>query len=710
MNNKSNFLILLPMMIAMLVSLQACAQETHEIMDAPGAKKIKKEFHEFGNTRVDNYYWLNQRDNPKVIDYLKEENEYTARVMKKTEKLQKKLYKEIVGRIKQKDMSVPYNLRGYQYYTRYEKGKQYPVYCRKKLKKDAPEEIMLDGNKMARGHHFFEIGDWEVSQNNELLAYSVDTVSRRKYSIRFKNLETGDNYTDNIPNTTGDITWANDNKTVFYAIKDKTLRAYRIMRHHLGENPEKDVVVYEETDPTYDVFVYKTKSDKYLVIGSSSTLSAEYRILNANDADGKFKVFQKRQRDHEYDISHQGGRWLIRTNKEAKNFRLMETPEDKTPIENWKELIPNRDDVLLEYIDVFRDFYVVTERKNGLRRFRVFNLKNNKDQYVSFDEKDYYAYTSENPKYDSRKLRYGFTSLKTPMTINDYDMISGKTTLLKQDEVLGGYNPGEYITDRLFAVARDGVKVPVSIVYKKGFIRDGSHPLRLYGYGSYGYSTESSFSSPRLSLLDRGFVIAIAHVRGGEEMGRQWYEDGKLLNKKNTFFDFIDCAKYLIENKYSSSDKLFAYGGSAGGLLIGAVINYDPGLFKGVIADVPFVDVVTTMLDESIPLTTGEYDEWGNPNDEEYYKYMLSYSPYDNVKAQDYPNILVLTGLHDSQVQYWEPAKWVARLREMKTGDNLVLLKTNMDFGHGGASGRFEQYKETALEDAFMLMLLGKNN
>jgi len=699
------FLTISLITMATLFSMQACQQKTNEIMEAPKAKKIKKEFHEFGNTRIDNYYWLNQRDNPEVLDYLKAENKYTAKVMKKTEKLQEKLYKEIVGRIKQKDMSVPYDLHGYQYYTRYEEKKEYPVYCRKKLKKDAPEEVMLDGNKMAEGHHFFDIGSWEVSLNNQLLAYSIDTVSRRKYTIRFKNLVTGEDYTDKIPNTTGDITWANDNKTVFYAMKDETLRAYRIMRHHLGESPEKDVVVYEESDPTFDVFAYKTKSDKYLVIGSSSTLTTEYRILKADNPDGKFKVFQKRQREHEYDISHQGNRWLIRTNKDAKNFKLMETPEDKTSMKNWKELVPNRDDVLLEYIDVFRDFYVITGRKNGLRRFRVYDLKNNKDYYVNFDEKDYYASTSENPEYKSQKLRYGFTSLKTPMTTYDFDMISKETTLLKRQEVLGGYNPDEYTTDRLYAVARDGVKIPVSIVYKKGFSKNGSQPLLLYGYGLYGYSSESYFSSLRLSLLDRGFAVAITHVRGGEEMGRQWYEDGKLLKKKNTFFDFIDCAKYLIDNKYTSPDKLFAYGGSAGGLLIGAVINYEPELFKGVVADVPFVDVVTTMLDESIPLTTGEYDEWGNPNEEKYYNYILSYSPYDNVKAQDYPNILVLTGLHDSQVQYWEPAKWVAKLRDMKTDDNLVLLHTNMDFGHGGASGRFEQYKETALMYAFMLML-----
>jgi len=698
------------MALALSIILPSCQQKTNENMKTPRAKKIRKEFHEFGNTRVDNYYWLKQRDNEEVVDYLKAENQYTEKVMKKTEKLQGKIYNEIVGRIKQTDMSVPYTLHGYQYYTRFEEGKEYPVYCRKKQEKDAPEEIMLNGNEMAVGHHFFRIGSWEVSLDNTLIAYSVDTVSRRKYTIWFKNLKTGEIYNESIPNTSGGITWANDNKTVFYTIKDETLRPYKIMKHKLGTPADNDQIVFEENDPTYDAFIYKTKSDKFLVIGSYSTLSTEYRILKADDPDGKFKVFQKRQRELEYDISHQGGRWLVRTNKDAKNFRLMETPENKTSMENWRELIPQRDDVLIEEVDAFKNFYVVTERKNGLRRFRVYDLKNNKDYYVGFDEEDYFVSTTDNPEYDSKKLRYDFTSLKTPMTIYDFDMVSKETTLMKREEVLGGYNPDEYTTGRLYVTARDGVKVPVSYVYKKGFKEDGSQPLLLYGYGSYGYSTESYFSSSRLSLLDRGFAFAIAHVRGGEEMGRYWYEDGKLLKKKNTFFDFIDCAKYLIVKKFTSPNKLFAYGGSAGGLLIGAVINYNPGLFKGVIADVPFVDVVTTMLDESIPLTTGEYDEWGNPNEEEYYKYILSYSPYDNVKAQDYPNILVLTGLHDSQVQYWEPAKWVAKLRELKTDNNLLLLKTNMDFGHGGASGRFERFKETALEDAFMLNLLGKNN
>ena len=465
-------------------------------------------------------------------------------------------------------------------------------------------------------------------------------------------------------------------------------------------------MVYEEADPTYHVQVYKTKSQKYIVISSESTLSSECRILDADNPDGEFRIFQSQLPEIEYSISHQDGRFLVLTNYKAVNFRLMEVAEENTGIDNWNEIIPAREDVMIEDIDVFKNFFIVTERKNGLREFRIFNILNKTDHYLNFDEEDYYVRTLANPEYNSQKLRYNFSSLKTPLSVYDYDLIDGNQKMLKQQEVVGGYNPDDYVTERKYATARDGVKVPISIVYKKGFELNGKSPLVLYGYGSYGYSVESVFRSSRLSLLDRGFAYAIAHIRGGEEIGRQWYEDGKLLNKKNTYFDFIDCGEYLISEGYTSSDHMFALGGSAGGLLVGAVINYRPDLFKGVIAAVPFVDVVTTMLDESIPLTTSEYDEWGNPNDKVYYDYMLSYSPYDQVEAKDYPALLVTTGLHDSQVQYWEPAKWVAKLRDMKTDNNLLLLQTNMDFGHGGASGRFEQYKETALEYAFLLMLL----
>lgn len=675
----------------------------------PKAKKIPKKLIIHGDPRVDNYFWLNQRGNPEVIRYLKAENAYTEKVFNRPAKtLQKELYDEMVARIPQKDVSVPYTLRGYSYYTRYEEGKEYPVYCRKKAGGDTPEEIMLNGNKMAEGHHFFDINNWEISPDNQIIVYSVDTVSRRQYTVFFKNLKTGETFPDKIPNTSGDMAWGNDNKTLFYTVKDAALRPCKIFRHKLGDSVGKDQLMFHEKDATFDVSVYKSKSEKYVIISSESTLSTEYRLLDAAQPDMNFRLFAPRMKNVEYHIAHQGTRFLVRTNYKAKNFRLMGTPVDKTGVENWKELIPNREDVLLEEVEAFAGFFVVSERKNGLPQFCVFNLKKGKNHYLQFDEPDYYVYFHDNYAYRSDVLRFGYTSLKMPNTIYDYNMISGERELKKRQEVAGGYHPEDYVTERLYADTRDGVKVPVSIVYKKGFRKNGSQPLLLYAYGSYGYSMESTFRSSRLSLLDRGFAFAAAHVRGGQEMGRDWYEEGKLLKKKNTFFDFIDCAQYLMAEKYTSPEKMFAMGGSAGGLLIGAVVNYAPQLFRGVVAAVPFVDVVTTMLDEDIPLTTGEYDEWGNPNEKRYYDYMLSYSPYDNVKAQTYPAMLVTTGLHDSQVQYWEPAKWVAKLREMKTDDHLLLLWTNMDFGHGGASGRFEQFKELAMEDAFMLFLLEK--
>ncbi len=688
-----------------IIIITSCQQ--NNMKNPPIAKKQTKVFEEHGNTRTDNYYWLNQRENKEVIDYLEAENTYTKQVLKKTENLQEKIYNEIVGRIKKDDESVPYNYKGYKYFNRFEKGGEYPVYCRQKLKENSQEEIMLDGNEMAKGHAFFSIGSWEISHNNQILAYSVDTVSRRKYTVHFKNLETGKIYNESIKNTSGNISWANDNKTIFYTVKDETLRPYQIYKHILGTAVSDDILVYEEMDPTFTTYIYKTKSDKFLVIGSGSTMTDEYQILEANSPEKEFELFNKRTRGIEYSFSHQGNRFLIRTNYKAKNFRLMETIDTKTSIENWKEIFAHDENTLLEGIDAFKDFFVLSERTNGLPLFKIVNTKNNKEHYIEFDEEDYYAYISSNPEYVTTKIRYGYTSLKTPRSVFDYDINKHEKTLMKQDEVVGGYNADDYVTERLYAQSRDGVKIPISIVYKKGFKKDGSQPLLQYGYGSYGYSIESTFRSSRLSLLDRGFAFAVAHIRGGEEMGRHWYEDGKLLKKKNTFYDFIDIADFLIAENYTSSENIFAYGGSAGGLLMGAIINYRPELYKGIIAAVPFVDVISTMMDESIPLTTGEYDEWGNPNDKEYYDYILSYSPYDNVEAKDYPAMLVTTGLHDSQVQYWEPAKWVAKLRDMKTDNNPLLLWTNMDFGHGGASGRFEAHKETAMEDAFMLMLLG---
>lgn len=682
-------------------------QKKLENVMPPVAEKIPKELTIHNDTRIDDYFWLRERENPKVIDYLEAENDYLKKVMQHTEKFQKKLFREIVGRIKQTDMSVPYKTNGYFYYTRYEEGKEYPIYCRKKGSLEADEEIMLNVNEMAEGHAFYQVRGLNVSEDNMLLAFGVDTVSRRKYTIHFKNLETGEILPDKIPNTTGSATWANDNKTVFYATKDSTLRSHKIMRHVLGAEPSADKEIYHEADNTFSTFVYKSKSKKYIFIGSYSTLSSEFRFLDADRPDSDFQIFQKREKDHEYSISHFEDTFYIVTNWKAKNFRLMQTDVNRTAKRYWNEVIPHRTDVLLEGIDVFKNYLVVSERENGLRQIKITEHKSGQSHRLEFADEAYLAYTTTNPEFDTEMLRFSYTSMTTPNSTYDYNMRTRERTLLKQQEVLGDFDPRDYESKRIYAPATDGTKIPVSLVYKKGLEKDSQNPLLLYGYGSYGASMEATFSSVRLSLLDRGFVYAVAHIRGGQEMGRGWYEDGKLLKKKNTFTDFINCAEFLIAEEYTNPEKLFAMGGSAGGLLMGAVVNMRPDLFKGIIAAVPWVDVVTTMLDESIPLTTSEYDEWGNPNDKEYYEYMLSYSPYDNVEAKDYPAMLVTTGLHDSQVQYWEPAKWVAKLRDMKTDDNILLLKTDMKTGHGGKSGRFERYKETALEYAFMFDLLG---
>jgi len=569
------------------------------------------------------------------------------------------------------------------------------------------EEVMLNVNEMAEGSDYYNVSGLEVSSDESILAYGVDNVGRREYTLYFKNLLSGELLIENIPNTSGNITWANDNKTIFYTIKDDALREHKIFKHTLGTDPSEDIEVFHEEDDTFHTFIYKTKSKKYLVIGSGSTMSTEYRYLNADSPDGKFVVFKPREKDHEYFISHFEDKFYIRTNWKAKNFRLMETPVNSTSKESWKEVIAHREDVLLEGIELFKDYLVLEERVNGLHTIRIKCWNGNEDYYLDFPDKTYTAYVGYNPDFNTKVMRYGYTSLTNPSSVMTYNLESRKTNILKQQVVQGGYNPADYVSERLYATSADGKEVPISIVYKKGLQLNGSNPLVLYGYGSYGISMDPSFSSLRLSLLDRGFVWAIAHIRGGEDLGREWYEHGKLLKKKNTFKDYIDCAKHLIANKYTNSDKLFAMGGSAGGLLVGAVVNCVPDMFKGVIAAVPFVDVVTTMLDESIPLTTGEYDEWGNPNVKEYYDYIHSYSPYDNIEAKDYPAMLVTSGLHDSQVQYYEPTKWVAKLRDMKTDNNPLLLHTNMDAGHGGQSGRFRQHKESALEFAFMLTLVG---
>lgn len=679
-------------------------------MEKPSLEKIPHRITVNGDTRIDNYYWLNQRENPKVIEYLKAENAYADEMMRPTEDLQNQLFEEIVGRIKQEDMSVPVTKNGYSYYSRYEKDMEYPIYCRKKILPDAlgDEEVLLDGYEMSRGYSFFDVGGYSISPDNKLIAYSIDTVSRRQYHIFIKEIESGRMFDEDIQNTTGNMVWANDNRTIFYSVKDDSLRSCKIMRHELGTDPVDDVEVFYESDTTFNVFVSKTKSEKYILIISDSTLSSECRFLDADNPRGSFKVFQKRLPDMLYGIGHYGDYFYIQTNAGgAINYKIMRTPVNATEMENWEEVLPCRNDVLIEDFDLFSDYLVIEERSKGLVNLRVMSWNGDEDYYIDFGEPAYTVYVSSNPEFNTRFLRYSYNSMTTPHSVYQYDMKEKKTELLKRQEIVGGYEPSDYVTERLFAPSDDGQMIPVSIVYKKGLERNGDNPLVLYGYGSYGNSLDAYFSTARLSLLNRGFVWAIAHIRGGEEMGRQWYEDGKLLKKKNTFLDFIACAKYLINQGFTKPEKMFAMGGSAGGLLVGAVANMAPELFKGIIANVPFVDVVTTMLDESIPLTTGEYDEWGNPNVKEYYDYMLSYSPYDNVERKAYPAMLVTTGLHDSQVQYWEPAKWVAKLRELKTDDNPLIFKVNMEVGHGGASGRFEPFHEVALEYAFMLSLIG---
>ncbi len=691
-----------------------------ELLEAPVAEKIPHELTRHGETRIDPYYWMRLTDEQKYAEdpdeqtrkvkaYLVAENEYTESMLAHTKELQDKLYQEIVERIKKDDESVPYLKNGYWYYIRYEEGNEYPVYCRKKGNLKAQEEILLNVNELAEGYDYFQVAGLNVSPDNKLLAYGEDTLSRRIYTIRVKNLETGEYLDDQIPNTTGGTAWANDNKTLFYTEKNKvTLLSEKIFRHRVGQSGVKDELVYHEKDPSFYIGVYKSKSGEYIIIGERSTLANDYHILKADDPDGNFKQFTPREDIHEYGIEHYKDRFYIATNWEARNFRLMETPESATTKSNWEEVIPHREGVLLEEIELFDNHLVVSERDKGLTQLRIRNMNSGDEHYLDFGEEAYMAYIGTNAEMDSETLRYVYSSLTTPTTVYDYNMNTREKILKKREEIIGGHDPEEYTTERLYATSGDGKKIPVSVVYRNDFKKNGDGPLLLYGYGSYGATIDPYFSSPRLSLLDRGFAFAIAHIRGSQTLGRAWYEEGKMLNKKNTFNDFIDCAEYLIEKKYTTPGRLFAMGGSAGGLLMGAVVNMAPHLFEGVVAAVPFVDVLTTMSDPTIPLTTNEYDEWGNPSENKTeYEYIKSYSPYDNVSRQEYPNILVTTGFFDSQVQYWEPAKWVAKLREYKTGNNLLLLHTNMDTGHSGSSGRYEKYKETALEYAFMLDLAG---
>jgi len=675
-------------------------------MQQPIAEKNDTILEIHGDKRVDPYFWMNNRENPKVIDYLNDENAYLDNVMYDYKEVREDLFKEIISRIKQTDESVPYFSSGYYYYTRFEEAKEYPIYCRKKDTLKNEEELLIDVNQLAAGSKFCSVVGINISPDNKYVSYGIDTVGRRLYNIKVKNIKTGVHLDINFENTIGFAEWAEDNKTLFYSVKDiNTLRSYKVMRHIIGSD-KPDVEVYTETDETFSCMAYKCKSDQYIFIKSENKISTEFWMLDAYKPSNPFRLFMKRESDHEYSLDHYADSFYIMTNWEAKNFRLMSTAIDKTTKENWKEIIPHRPDVMIEDFDVFDKFMVVAERKNGLMQIRINKWFSDQVDYINFGEEDYTAAMGHNPEFNTAWLRYGYTSLTTPASTFDYNMESHEKVLKKQQEVLGAFSPNDYEAKRLFVPSRDGKMIPVSIVYKKGIILDGSNPLLLYGYGSYGHNVDPMFSSPRLSLLNRGFIFAIAHIRGSQIYGREWYEDGKLLHKMNTFYDFIDCAEYLIKQKYTSPKSLFAQGGSAGGLLIGAVINMRPDLFKAVVAQVPFVDVISTMLDESIPLTTGEYDEWGNPNNKDYYNYMKSYSPYDNVSSKEYPAMLVTSGLHDSQVQYWEPTKWVAKLRELKKDSNLLLLHTNMDAGHGGASGRFEAHKETALVYSFYFKLL----
>lgn len=711
--------LILPSLV-LLSAISACNNPQKKEMEpmkwpdakAPIAEIIPHNRIIHGDTVADNYYWMidyfkKGPDSTKVVDYLKAENSYLDTMMKSTDAFQADLFKEMKGRIKEKDESVPVLKNGYFYYTKTEDGKQYFKYCRKKGSLTAPEEVLLDVDEMAKGHAYYSASGFSISPDNKLLAFGVDKVSRRQYTINIKNLETGEIYKDAITNTQGAVAWANDNKTFFYTSKNPvTLLSEKIKKHQLGADAKTDVVVYDEKDNTNYIGVGKSKNDKYIFISSAGTLTNEFRMIDADHPESAFKVFSPRSKDVLYDVLPVDGKFYITTNWNAKNFRLMECPLNNTSKENWKEVIPNRNDVLLESGEEFKDFLVLSERKNGLREIHV--LKNDgSDYYLKFDEPVYAAGIGANPEYNSKTLRYSYTSLVTPSSTYDYDLEKKDKKLMKQQEVLGGYDAKDYVSERVFATAKDGTKIPIALVYKKGLDKNGKAPLLLYAYGSYGSSTDATFSSPRLSLLNRGFVFAIANIRGGEEMGRQWYEDGKLMKKKNTFTDFISAGEYLVDQKFTSKNHLYAHGGSAGGLLMGAVANMAPDLWNGIIADVPFVDVVNTMLDESIPLTTNEFDEWGNPKKKDAYDYMKSYSPYENVEKKAYPNMLVTTGLHDSQVQYFEPAKWVAKLRATKTDKNVLLLKTNMEFGHGGASGRFDYLKDVSLRWAFLCALEG---
>ncbi|MCA1763584.1 MAG: S9 family peptidase [Cryomorphaceae bacterium] len=673
-------------------------------MKLPIASKRPTELLKHGRNRTDNYYWLNDRENPDVIQYLEDENRYADAKLEDVKELKEELYNEMVARMPQRDDSAPVYFNGYFYYHKYREGEEYPFYYRRKGEE---EELLLNVNELAKPHTYYNVSGLHTSMNNRLLAFGEDAVSRRIYAIRILNLETGNFLDDVLTGTSGNLVWAGDNETIFYTVKDKeTLRPYRVLRHKLGTNQDEDEIVYQEDDDTFYVEIEMSKSRYYIFIQSTSTLTTECRYLASDDPTGEFAIFEKRSRGLDYQIEHFKGRFYIYHNLDATNFKVSSCPVGTTARKHWKTFIAHDPDVFIEGFELFESYFVLKERFDGLGRLSIISWnEKDKSHYIDFQEPTYTVEIGANMELDTPVLRYVYTSLTTPVSHFDYDMSKRTSHLVKRQEVVGEFDPDHYRSERLEAKAEDGTDIPISMVYKKGFEDSETKPLLLYGYGSYGITLDAFFSPSRLSLLDRGFAFAIAHIRGGQEKGRNWYETGKLLKKKNTFTDFISCATHLIALGYTTPNHLYAMGGSAGGLLVGAVINMRPDLFNGAVAQVPFVDVVTTMLDDSIPLTTGEYDEWGNPNDPEYFEYILSYSPYDNVKRQNYPSLLVTTGLHDSQVQYWEPAKWVAKLRELKTDSNDLLLVTNMSTGHGGASGRFERLKEVALEYAFLLKL-----
>ena len=689
---------------------------------APKAVKKPTKLEKHGDVRIDDYFWMRLSDAQKlaaekdeqttnVVDYLNAENEYYEDCTAHTKDFQETLFQEMKGRIKEDDSSVPYKDNGYFYITRYETGKQYPIFSRKKETLAAKEEILFDVNEMAKGFDYYQLGGLNISENNKFAVFATDTVSRRQYTLRIKNLETGEIYKDVIENTTGGSVWANDNRTLFYTKKDPiTLRSEKIFRHVLGTPASEDIEVYHEKEDTFGTYVSKTKSNKYIIIGSYSTLSSEAQFLEADNPTGTFKMLQARERNLEYSVSHYKNDFYLLTNKDdAINFKLMKTSVDQTEKEHWVDVIPHRADTLLEDFSIFKEYLILEERNNGLNKIRIKRWDEKEDYYLPFSEETYSVGVYENPEFDTEIIRYSYNSMTTPASVIDFNLTNKTKEIQKEQAVLGGkFQKENYISKRVWATARDGKKVAISLVYHKDTVLNKDTPLMQYAYGSYGYTISDGFSTTRLSLLDRGFVFALTHIRGGQYLGRAWYEDGKMLSKKNTFTDFIDCSKYLIENNYTSAAHLYAMGGSAGGLLMGAVVNMNPELYNGIIAAVPFVDVISTMLDESIPLTTGEYDEWGNPNDKEYYEYIKSYSPYDQVSAKAYPNMLITTGYFDSQVQYWEPAKWVAKLRELKTDTNMLFLDTNMEVGHGGASGRFDALKDTAKEYTFFLALENK--